>query len=110
MNTLLKSDDLTLVVGDVHISAAQNLSRGRLLGKAIADLKPSRVVYIGDLLTFDSLSAWDKDKRKKMEGRRYQKDIDAGKRFLALVDDNGGHKCSEYILTEGNHENRLCWC
>lgn len=107
MNELLKSDDLTLVVGDVHVSAGQDLSRGKLLGLAIADLRPNRVVFIGDLLTFDSLSAWDKDKRKKMEGRRYQKDIDAGKRFLGLMMDNGGKHCDDYILTEGNHENRL---
>lgn len=107
MNKLLKSDDLTLVVGDVHISAGQDLTRAKLLGRAIDDLRPQRVVFIGDLMTFDSLSAWDKDKRKKMEGRRYQKDIDAGKRFLALLDDNGGHKCKDYILTEGNHEDRL---
>lgn len=107
MNELLRSDDLTMVVGDVHISAGQNLSRARLLGKAIEDLRPNRVVFIGDLLTFDSLSSWDKDKRKKMEGRRYQKDIDAGKHFLELMDTNGGHRCKEFILTEGNHEDRL---
>jgi hypothetical protein len=107
MNQLLRSDDLTLVVGDVHVSAGQDVSRGKLLGCAINDLRPDRVVFIGDLLTLDSLSAWDKDKRKKMEGRRYQKDIDAGKRFLANVYSSGGHKCKEYILTEGNHEDRL---
>lgn len=104
---LFKSDDCTLVVGDTHIAPDQNLSRATILGKAIADIKPARVVFIGDLLTFDSLSAWDHDKRKKMEGRRYQKDIDSGRRFLDLMYKAMGNASPDFVLTEGNHEDRL---
>lgn len=105
--------DLTLVVGDVHVGPGQNLRRADWLGWAIADVQPKRVVFIGDFLTFDSLSAWDKDKRKKMEGKRYKKDIDAGIQFLdrmyTAIDTYApkGFEMPEFILTEGNHEERL---
>jgi len=104
---LFDSDSLTLVVGDVHISAGQNMHRAKILGRMIEDVKPNTVVFIGDLLTFDSLSAWDRDKRLKMEGRRYVKDIDAGKKFLDIVDSNINTASPDYVLTEGNHETRL---
>lgn len=104
--SVLKSDDLTLVVGDVHIAPGQSMERAALLGKVINELKPQRVVFIGDFLTFDSLSDWDKDKRRKMEGRRYQADINAGVKFLGTMCD----ECpsfTDYIFIEGNHEDRL---
>lgn len=104
---LLESNDLTLVVGDVHCAPKQDLSRATLLGKAIKELKPNRVVYIGDFLNFDSLSAWDKDKRKKMEGRRYQLDIESGHEFLDRVDRELDDYVPEWIFIEGNHEDRL---
>lgn len=106
-----QSRDLTLVVGDVHVGPGQNLRRADWLGWAINDIRPNRVLFIGDLMTFDSLSAWDKDKRKKMEGRRYQKDIDAGREFIdrmyAQIDLLPLDYQPEFILTEGNHEERL---
>lgn len=106
--SILKGTDTTLVVGDVHISPNQNLRRATWLGKVIADLKPNRVIFIGDLLTFDSLSGWDKDKRTKMEGRRYQKDIDSGRDFLGkMYSEHYNVWKPEFILTEGNHEQRL---
>lgn len=115
MSKILTADnkDLTLVVGDVHCGPGQNLRRADWLGWAIADIKPTRVLFIGDLITLDCLSAWDKDKRKKMEGRRYAKDIGAGKEFLSRMYaamEEGGYEekdWPEFILTEGNHEDRL---
>ena len=104
---LLKSNDLSLVIGDVHIAPGQSMDRARLLGMAINELEPNRVIFIGDFLNFDSLSAWDKDKRKKMEGRRYQKDIDSGKKFLETMDNKVISGDPEYIFIEGNHEDRL---
>lgn len=105
---LLESNDLTLVVGDVHVAPGQDMHRAYLLGQAIRELKPKRVVFIGDFLTFDSLSDWDKDKRRKMEGRRYQADIDAGRKFLATMQEGYTvENDAEFIFVEGNHEDRL---
>ncbi len=105
---ILKSNDSTLVIGDTHIAPDQDLRRAKWLGRLINEVKPNRVLFIGDFLTFDSLSDWDKNKRAKMEARRYQKDIDSGKEFLKLMywemdeTPKGG-----FILCEGNHEHRL---
>lgn len=103
----LLSDDLTLVVGDVHISNNQNLRRAKWLGNAIREWQPDRVVFIGDMMTFDCLSNWDKDKRKLMEGRRYQHEIRAGNKFLDEMEGAMGKVRPEFIMTEGNHEERL---
>jgi hypothetical protein len=65
------------------------------------------VVFIGDFLTFDSLSAWDRDKRRNMEGRRYSKDIGSGQEFLRTMSEGGLPSETKFIFIEGNHEDRL---
>ena len=56
-------------------------------------------------MSFDSLSAWDRDKRKLMEGRRYQLEFDVGNSVLDVIDEasEGVRK----VFIEGNHETRL---
>ena len=66
--------DKTIVIGDEHVAPGQNLRRADWLGRFINDVKPNRVVHIGDFGTFDSLSAWDKDKRK-LKGRYQEQSI-----------------------------------
>lgn len=100
-----KSGDLSLVIGDAHIAPNQNLRRFVWANQLVHDLMPNRIVIIGDFVTMDSLSAWDSDKRKLMEGRRYHMDIDAGKAALSMLLD-GVDKCVDIVYTEGNHENR----
>lgn len=102
--------DVSLVVGDAHVDWHQATSKGGLrrfdaLNKLIKDVKPNRVVVIGDFFTMDSLSEWDSDKRKKMEGRRLNNDVAAGVRALEMMYD--GITDVPLIFTEGNHENRL---
>lgn len=99
--------DLTIVVGDEHVGPGQNLRRATWLRRFIADVNPSRVVHIGDFGTFDSLSGWDKDKRKKMEGRRFAKDVAALKQYVHLMEPNAFDSPYETILLEGNHEDRI---
>jgi len=99
--------DVTLVVGDVHVAPNQNIRRAKWLGKHIAATRPQRVVFIGDFLSFDSLSAWDKDKRRTMEGRRYAKDVQSGAAFLGAMAAELGDYKGDFIYVEGNHENRL---
>jgi hypothetical protein len=65
------------------------------------------VVHIGDIATFDSLSGWDKDKRRKMEGRRFTKDIGALSGYLGLLVKGGKAPSYESVLCEGNHEDRI---
>jgi predicted phosphodiesterase len=98
--------DKTIVVGDEHVGPGQNLRRADWLARLIDDVKPDRVVHIGDMGTFDSLSGWDKDKRRKMEGRRYAKDISALSTYVSRLD-GGRYQKYQSILLEGNHEDRI---
>lgn len=108
-----------LVIGDCHVSDNQDLSRFTIASKFIVDEKPDYIIIIGDFLTLDALSAWDRNKRKKMEGRRYNKEIEAGNEALDLlfhdmkqynVKRSKRHRKQykpEIVYIEGNHEDRL---
>lgn len=115
----MKLDNKILVVGDCHVSDDQDLSRFDVLSKFIVDKRPSHIVFIGDFMTLNCLSAWDMNKRKKMENRRYMKEIEAGNEALdrAFKDLNKlqakqkKQKSKVYnpviYFLEGNHEDRL---
>jgi predicted phosphodiesterase len=90
-----------LVVGDAHIDEEQSLDRFKALGNKIKSDQPDLVVIIGDFLSMNCLSEWDRNKRAKMEGLRYNLEIDAGNRALDLMGD-----CN-MVYIEGNHEDRL---
>lgn len=99
--------DYTLVVGDAHVAPDQNLRRFDWANRYIHSLgeQLKRIVIIGDFLTLDCFSEWDKDKRKKMEGRRYANDVDAGRSALWRMLD-GVPSTLPIVVTEGNHEER----
>lgn len=110
---------ITLTIGDAHITNDQNLDRFKTLSKFIVDNKPDNIVIMGDFLSLNSLSAWDVDKRRVMEGQRYSKEIDAGNQaldymFEGVLEYNSRmtmqkhrkYKPNIYYL-EGNHEDRL---
>lgn len=99
-------NDYTLVIGDAHVAPGQNLNRFKWANKFIHDYRPHRIVIIGDFLTMDSLSDWDRDKRKKMENRRYKADIECGIEALDLMLERVD-KDLPIVYTEGNHEERL---
>lgn len=108
-----------LVIGDAHVDEHQDLRRFEALGNFINKERPDTIVIIGDFLTLNCLSNWDRDKRLPMEGLRYHKEIDAGNEALDLMlgpycADNAFKAKSKkktytpsiYYL-EGNHEDRL---
>lgn len=108
-----------LTVGDCHVTNDQDLSRFDLLGKLIVDQQPEVIVIMGDFLTFNCLSFWDRDKRKKMEGQRYILELNAGNEALdrMLFPKNTYNNQLKkkkkrlyeprIIYLEGNHEDRL---
>lgn len=100
------SSDYTLVVGDAHVAPDQNLRRFKWANTMLKTWDLKRIVLIGDFLTLDCFSEWDKDKRRKMEGRRYQKEIDHGRWALELLLAGVDTSKVPVIFTEGNHEER----
>ncbi|CAB4169937.1 Calcineurin-like phosphoesterase domain, lpxH type [uncultured Caudovirales phage] len=92
-----------LVVGDAHVDEHQSLDRFKALGKKIETEQPDHVVFIGDFLSMNCLSDWDKNKRCKMENRRYHLEIAAGNKAL----DYAMSECrADVHYIEGNHEDR----
>jgi predicted phosphodiesterase len=108
----------TLIIGDSHVEANESLRRFEALGNYIADVQPDNIVQIGDFLSLDSLSAWDLNKRAKMEGRRFSAELKAGKKAVELlmrpiVDLNKSFRANKrkqykprLISLLGNHEDR----
>lgn len=108
-----------LPIGDAHVETQEDVSRFELLWPVIRDHRPDHILLMGDFLTLDALSAWDKDKRKKMEGRRYAHEIQLGNEALDWIHEHidrvretdRRRKKPLYSPTltfiEGNHEDRL---
>lgn len=94
-----------LVVGDAHVDETQSLRRFKLANNLIKQEEPDALVIIGDYLSMNCLSEWDRNKRAKMEGKRYSREIDAGNRSLDLM--LAGTKVKQLHFIEGNHEDRL---
>lgn len=107
------------IVGDAHVDEVQSLDRFNWLGKHIAATRPDYVVIIGDFLSMNCLSEWDRNKRAVMEGKRYHSEIRAGNLALNNMLNPIWHlnvtlKKSKKALYEpkliyimGNHEDRL---
>lgn len=110
---------LILPIGDAHVSDNQDLSRFNLLGQFILETRPAVIVLMGDFLTLNCLSFWDRNKRRKMEGKRYNLEINAGNealdRMLSPMQrlQNRQRKIKakmykpELVYLMGNHEERL---
>lgn len=66
-------------------------------------IKPYGIILLGDTSDMESLTYFDKDKRKIMEGKRYGKDIDSVNHLLDKLQKYGKEK----IYCMGNHEARV---
>lgn len=84
----------------------QSLERFAALGNKIRTEQPDVVVLIGDFLSLNCLSAWDRNKRLKMENKRYHLEVAAGNEALDLMGIDGTQTC-DVVYIEGNHEDRL---
>ena len=108
-----------LAIGDCHVGLDKSLDRFDLVSNLIWDRKPDYIVIMGDFMDMDCLSRWDKDKRQKMEGRRYYKEIAQGNEaldrlFRSVMEGKTKARRSKrksyfpgIIYLEGNHEERL---
>ena len=108
-----------LVIGDAHVEQDQDLRRFDALGNYIVQHRPEAIVSIGDFMEMACLSAWDADKRLRMEGLRYQAEIDAAnlaldaidKKIAAYNERQSENKKKQYapqkVYVEGNHEQRI---
>lgn len=98
-----------LVIPDTHANPQYNNNRFSWLGQLIVDLKPTKVIMLGDWADMPSLCSYDKG-TKGFEGRRYKKDIeaaiDAQERMFSPIK-RAKKKLPKFIMLEGNHEHRI---
>jgi predicted phosphodiesterase len=91
-----------VILPDVHLDT--NVPKEyRVVKNFIKDLKPDQVLLLGDFMDVSALSAWDMDKKRKMEGRRFQKEVDVANKELDFLQANS----KEVIFIAGNHEYRI---
>jgi hypothetical protein len=98
-----------LVIPDAHAHPDFNNRRFKWLGELVADLKPDKVICLGDWADLPSLCTYDKG-TKGFEGRRYKDDIasaiQAQEFFFAPIKARK-KKQPKFIMLEGNHEYRI---
>jgi hypothetical protein len=108
-----------MVIPDTQVKPGSGIEHLHWAGQYAVDQKPDVIVFIGDHWDMPSLSSYDKGK-KAFEGRRYTKDIEAGKQgmdaFLRGLwmyqEDQKKLKNRKMwkprlIFTLGNHEDRI---
>lgn len=107
-----------LVIPDAHAHPEVTNERFDWLGKLILDLKPKKLICVGDFGDFQSLSSYDKGK-KTHENKRYWRDVLSTNNALwrvekPIADYNAQrvrNKKAMYLperwFTEGNHEERI---
>jgi len=106
------------VLPDVQAKPGVCLKHLSYIGQYILDKRPDVIICIGDFCDMESLSSYDKGK-KSFEGRRYKKDVAAGKEAMDLLlapmraynERMRSHGHKQYrprmVLTLGNHEDRI---
>jgi metallophosphoesterase superfamily enzyme len=93
-----------VLIPDTQVKPGVKLDHLIWASKFIKDVKPDKVIIIGDWWDLPSLSSWSK--QREAEGQRYKQDIDAGNEALEMFM-KGRPKDTEYHFTDGNHENRI---
>ena len=87
------------ILPDAHLET--KASRPYSISKAwVKDYKPNGVILLGDYANVSALTHWDQDKRKKMEGKRHEREMKFVKQELRFLSDH----CDEIIWILGNHE------
>jgi hypothetical protein len=98
-----------LVIPDSHAHPKHNNRRAEWLGKLILDIKPDRVIHIGDSADMPSLSSYDRGK-KAFQGRTYLSDIeshlDFSERLWGVVR-AAKKRLPHRVFCMGNHEERI---
>jgi predicted phosphodiesterase len=85
---------------DVHLTAGKPHSSYRLAKKFIRDFRPDETILGGDFMDCEALSHWTKNKRKKMEGKRWNAELAVAARELEFLQLHS--KKVTYMY--GNHE------
>jgi hypothetical protein len=98
-----------LYIPDTQVRAGVPINHFWWLAYYALDKGPNRIIWAGDHWDFPSLSSYDKKGSRSFEGRRLQRDVDAGHRAMEIVQRIWAREgwAPEQHFTTGNHENRF---
>lgn len=87
-----------IILPDVHLT--EDCPKDYLpVKKFIKQFKPDEVILLGDFMDVSSLSAWDYDKKRLMEGKRFKKELNRANKELDFLQQHS--KKITYLA--GNH-------
>lgn len=89
-----------VVLPDVHLSDGQEHIDYELVKRFLSKNHCDEIVILGDFMDMESLSHWNMSKRRKLEGKRFEKEIETANKELDFL-----QKCADKVTyIEGNHE------
>jgi len=71
----------------------------------VIDTKPNLIIYGGDLLDFNCISFWNRNRPLLNENQRYHESIEKGRREMGRL--RKACPDAEMVFIEGNHEDRV---
>lgn len=92
-----------MILPDCHIDDKGIPKDYKVVKRFIKKEKPDEIILLGDFTDMASLSHWDLSKKRTMEGRRFQKEIEILNKELDFLQEHS--KKVTYI--EGNHDHWL---
>lgn len=91
-----------IIIPDLHLT--ESVPKDYLpVKRFIEKFKADEIIILGDFMDVSSLSAWDYDKKRLMEGRRYIKEVRCANKELDFLQKHS----KKITFLEGNHENRI---
>jgi UDP-2,3-diacylglucosamine pyrophosphatase LpxH len=93
----------TIIIPDAHLDGKALPKPYRAVKNYIAETGADEVILLGDFADIAALSAWDMDKKRLMEGRRYKEEIKQLNDELDFLQS----KSDNVVYLEGNHEDRI---
>jgi len=79
------------------------------VGEFILDYEPDEIVYMGDQLSLDCISGWNRNKPLLKEGQRLMKDYDNFDKDILQIHEGLTKPETRRTFMIGNHEQRIEW-
>lgn len=98
----------TVLLPDIH-SPYYDVEVMDAVDEFIIDYKPDELVYMGDQLSLDCISSWNKRKPLLKEGQRLLKEYEEFNENILEVHENITSPETRRVFMYGNHEQRANW-
>jgi len=98
----------TILLPDIHYPH-YDLKVMDAVGEFMMDYDPDEVVYMGDQLSLDCISGWNRNKPLLKEGQRLIRDFNNFNKDVLKVHENITRPDARRVFMIGNHEQRLQW-